>query len=46
MARPRHEMLTQLAEIGVAPEGVRHVILSHAHLGHTGNLKHLAHAKV
>jgi len=46
VVRPRHEMLTQLAEIGAAPEGVRHVILSHAHLDHTGNLKHFAHAKV
>ena len=43
---PCHEMLTQLAEIGAAPEDVRHVILSHAHLDHTGNLKHFTHAKV
>lgn len=43
---PQHEMLTQLAQIGAAPEDIRHVILSHAHLDHTGNLKHFAHAKV
>lgn len=43
---PQHEMLTQLAEIGVSPDEVRHVILSHAHLDHAGNLKRLPNAKV
>ena len=43
---PQHELLTQLQEIGVAPEDVRHVVLSHAHLDHTGNLKHFPRAIV
>ncbi len=41
-----HELLRQLAEIEVAPDDVRHVILSHAHLDHTGHVKHFPHAKV
>jgi len=43
---PQHEMLNQLAEIGVAPDDIRHVILSHAHLDHAGNLKRFSNAKV
>ena len=43
---PQHELLTQMREIGVAPEDVCHVVMSHAHLDHTGNLRHFPHAKV
>jgi len=43
---PQHELLVQLREIGVAPHDVRNVVLSHAHLDHTGNLKHFRNAKV
>lgn len=43
---PQHEILNQLNEIGVAPDDIRHVILSHAHLDHTGNLKRFSNAKV
>ncbi len=43
---PQHEMLDQLGQIGAAPADIRHVILSHAHFDHTGNLKHFPRAKV
>ena len=43
---PQHELLVQLREIGIAEHEVRHVVLSHAHLDHTGNLKNFRHAKV
>ena len=43
---PQHELLTQLRGIGIAPQGVRHVVISHAHLDHTGNLRHFRNAKV
>ncbi|BDA86537.1 hypothetical protein Sa4125_40790 [Aureimonas sp. SA4125] len=41
-----HEMLAQLAAIGVAPEEIREVVLTHAHGDHTGNLHHFRHARV
>jgi N-acyl homoserine lactone hydrolase len=43
---PQHELLPQLRQIGIEPKDVRHVVLSHAHLDHTGNLRHFRHAKV
>ncbi len=43
---PEHRLETQLAEIGVRPEAVTDVILSHAHSDHTGGLKLFANARV
>jgi N-acyl homoserine lactone hydrolase len=43
---PEHELLAQLAAIGVAPEEIREVVLTHAHGDHTGNLHHFRHARV
>jgi N-acyl homoserine lactone hydrolase len=43
---PQHELLGQLARIGLAPADVGTVILSHTHCDHTGNLKHFRHAAV
>jgi N-acyl homoserine lactone hydrolase len=43
---PEHELLPQLASIGVKPVDVRHVILSHVHIDHTGELRHFTHARV
>lgn len=43
---PQHEPLAQLARIGLAPADIAHVILSHTHCDHTGNLKHFRHAPV
>lgn len=46
VVRPEHELLLQLARLGVAPKDVRHVVLSHVHIDHTGELRHFTHAKV
>lgn len=43
---PEHELLPQLVRLGVAPKDIRHVILSHVHIDHTGELAHFAHAKI
>ncbi|MEZ5924310.1 MAG: N-acyl homoserine lactonase family protein [Hyphomicrobiaceae bacterium] len=43
---PEHELLPQLARLGVAPADIRHVILSHAHIDHTGELHHFAKARI
>ncbi len=43
---PQHEFLPQLKEIGVDPDDIRHVILSHMHVDHAGNLKYFRRAKV
>lgn len=43
---PEHELLPQLAALGVAPADIGHVILSHVHIDHTGELRHFTHAKV
>jgi N-acyl homoserine lactone hydrolase len=43
---PEHELLTQLAAIGVAPDDVGQVILSHTHSDHVGGLRHFPRARV
>lgn len=43
---PQHELIPQLARIGVAPTDIDTVILSHTHCDHTGNLKHFRHARI
>lgn len=43
---PEHELLPQLAAIGVAPDDVSQVILSHAHSDHVGYLRHFRRARV
>lgn len=44
IVRPEHELLPQLARLGVAPADVAAVILSHVHYDHTGHLKHFDRA--
>jgi len=43
---PEHEVLAQLAAIGVAPGDVGEVVLSHAHGDHTGHLRDFANARI
>ncbi len=43
---PEHELLLQLAAIGVAPSEVAEIILSHAHGDHTGHLREFPNARV
>jgi N-acyl homoserine lactone hydrolase len=43
---PHHELLPQLERIGVSPDDVDTVVLSHMHLDHTGLLKAFRRAKV
>ena len=46
IVNPEHELLVQLEQIGVAPGDIGHVVLTHMHADHTGNLKHFAHARI
>jgi N-acyl homoserine lactone hydrolase len=41
-----HELLGQLAEIGVPSTDIRHVVLSHMHADHVGNLRHFPGVRV
>lgn len=43
---PEHDFLKQLKSCGVEPKDISDVILSHVHCDHTGNLKHLRHARI
>lgn len=43
---PEHELLAQLAGIGISPADISEVVLTHAHGDHTGNLRHFRHARV
>ena len=43
---PEHELLPQLARLGVTSSDIHHVILSHVHIDHTGELAHFTHAKI
>ncbi len=46
IAQPEHELLHQLAQIGIRPQDVGRVILTHMHMDHTGGLKHFQHAAI
>jgi len=46
IVEPHHELLPQLAAMGVAPGDVTDVIMSHLHCDHTGNLRHFRKARV
>ena len=43
---PEHTLEAQLETIGVAPEAIGDVILSHSHIDHTGGLKLFKNARV
>jgi len=43
---PEHQLLPQLAAIGVAPDDITQVILSHTHSDHVGHLRHFRRARV
>jgi N-acyl homoserine lactone hydrolase len=43
---PEHEIPFQLEQIGVHPEQIERVILTHMHSDHAGNLKLFPHARV
>lgn len=43
---PEHEVRMQLQQIGIDFGDIRHVVLSHLHLDHTGHVKRLKHAPV
>ncbi len=43
---PEHELLPQLASIGIAPADVIHIVLSHAHGDHIGHLRDFPNAVV
>jgi N-acyl homoserine lactone hydrolase len=44
--RDAHLLDTQLAQIGVRTEDIGHVILSHLHYDHGGELKRFSHARI
>lgn len=43
---PEHEVLPQLAALGVKPKDIVEIILSHAHGDHTGHLRDFPNARV
>jgi N-acyl homoserine lactone hydrolase len=43
---PEHELEPQLAQLGLSPADIGHVVLSHLHYDHTGYLKHFRHARI
>ncbi len=42
---PQHDFLSQLESIGIAPDDIKDVVLSHVHCDHTGNINYLRHAR-
>jgi N-acyl homoserine lactone hydrolase len=46
VVRERHLITQQLAELGLAPADISHVILSHLHYDHCGELRRFAHATI
>ena len=41
---PERDLLRQMASVGVRPEDVALVVVTHLHCDHAGNLRHFAHA--
>jgi N-acyl homoserine lactone hydrolase len=46
VVRDSHLLLPQLEALGVSPTDIGHVILSHLHYDHCGELRHFSHARV
>ena len=46
VVKPMHSLDTQLAELGMGFADIGHVILSHLHYDHGGNLRHFPHARI
>ncbi len=46
VVRPAHMLETQLAELGLTPRDIGHVIVSHLHYDHCGELGRFAHARI
>lgn len=43
---PQHEILQQLAALGLTPDDIAQVIVTHLHFDHVGNLKYFPKARV
>jgi N-acyl homoserine lactone hydrolase len=43
---PHHELGVQLEAIGVRPADITHVVISHLHADHAGNLRDFSHARI
>jgi N-acyl homoserine lactone hydrolase len=46
VVRSMHALDTQLAALGLAYTDINHVILSHLHYDHCGDLRHFCHARI
>jgi N-acyl homoserine lactone hydrolase len=46
IVNPEHELFPQLARMGVGKGDLAHVVISHLHLDHVGNLKYLRDCQV
>jgi N-acyl homoserine lactone hydrolase len=46
VVNPEHELAGQMRQLGVDFKDVNHIVLSHLHLDHVGNMKYFKHAKV
>jgi len=46
VVRDMHLLDRQLAEVGVSPDSIEHVILSHLHYDHCGCLRQFLHARI
>jgi N-acyl homoserine lactone hydrolase len=42
----QHDLRSQLHDIGLEPSDITHVVMSHLHYDHTGNLHHFKHTRV
>jgi glyoxylase-like metal-dependent hydrolase (beta-lactamase superfamily II) len=43
---PEHAAVRQLVQLGVRPESVRHIVMTHLHFDHAGGLPDFPHAQV
>ncbi len=43
---PEHQLVYQFEKIGVRPQDVGDVVISHVHADHTGNVKRFRHARI
>ena len=43
---PEENILAQLKQLGVSPEDIRYVVVSHLHVDHEGNIHRFPHAEV
>jgi len=46
IVNPEHELFSQLKQLGVSAGDIKHIVITHLHLDHVGNMKYFKNAQI